>query len=359
MNKVHVNASRSYDIFVGEGLLDNAGRYIAAAIKPRRVCVVTDDNVDALYSERLLKSLEENGFSAAKYVFPHGEASKCHKTLLSLYDFLAENSFTRSDALIALGGGVTGDLTGFAAASYMRGIGFVQIPTTVLAQTDSSVGGKTAVDIAGGKNLVGAFYQPQLVLCDTETLSTLTPEFFADGMAEVVKYGMIRSRELFDLLTDKDVKDNLEDIITRCVSIKAQVVENDERDTGERMILNFGHTLGHAIEKYYNYCGISHGYAVAIGMSTFTHIAEKKGMCASGTSEKLDNLLKKFGLPLTSEAPLNKLFEYSLGDKKRNSSGINIVLCPEIGKSGGYPMTIDEYREFLGAGYPGSVDLWK
>lgn len=347
MNKVHVNASRSYDILVGSGLLDKAGEYISEAIKSRHVCVVTDDNVDGLYSERLIASLEKSGFSAEKFVFPHGEAQKCHKTLLALYDFLADNSFTRSDALIALGGGVTGDLTGFAAASYMRGIGFVQVPTTVLAQTDSSVGGKTAVDIAGGKNLVGAFYQPQLVLCDTDTLSTLTPEFFADGMAEVIKYGMIKSRELFELLSEKDIRENLEDIITRCVSIKAQVVENDERDTGERMVLNFGHTLGHAIEKYYNYTGISHGYAVAIGMSTFTHIAERKGMCEAGMSEKLDALLKKCRLPLTTEAPLDVLFKYSLGDKKRDSAGINIVLCPEIGKSGGYPMSIEEYKEFL------------
>ena len=196
MKKVHVNASRSYDIFIGGGLLDKSGEYISAAIKARHVCVVTDDNVDPLYSERLMKSLVESGFSAEKYVFPHGEASKCHATLLGLYDFLAEKGFPRSDALIALGGGVVGDLTGFAAATYMRGIGFVQIPTTVLAQTDSSVGGKTAVDIAGGKNLVGAFYQPQLVLCDIDALHSLTPEFFADGMAEVVKYGMIKSREL-------------------------------------------------------------------------------------------------------------------------------------------------------------------
>ena len=347
MQKVHVNASRSYDIFIGSGLLDNAGEYISAAIKARHVCVVTDDTVDKLYSGRMMTTLADNGFNAVKFVFPHGEASKCHKTLIELYDFLADNGFTRSDALIALGGGVTGDLTGFAAASYMRGIGFVQVPTTVLAQTDSSVGGKTAVDIAGGKNLVGAFYQPQLVLCDTDTLSTLTPEFFADGMAEVVKYGMIKSKELFDILSERDIHENLEDIITRCVSIKAQVVENDEREKGERMLLNFGHTLGHAIEKYYNYTGMSHGYAVAIGMSTFTHIAERRGMCAQGVSAKLDALLKKCHLPLTTEAPMDVLFKNSLGDKKRLSSGMNIIICPEIGESRICSMSIDEYEKFL------------
>lgn len=347
MQNVHVNASRSYDILIGSGLLDNAGEYISAAISSRHVCVVTDDNVDALYSERMMATLAGHGFSAVKYVFPHGEASKCHKTLLGLYDFLADNGFTRSDALIALGGGVVGDLTGFAAATYMRGIGFVQVPTTVLAQTDSSVGGKTAVDIAGGKNLVGAFYQPQLVICDTDTLSSLTPEFFADGMAEVVKYGMIKSRELFDILTENDIHENLEDIITRCVSIKAQVVENDEREKGERMLLNFGHTLGHAIEKYYDYTGITHGYAVAIGMSTFTHIAEKCGMCEPGVSAKLDALLTKCHLPLTTEAPMDVLFKNSLGDKKRLSSGMNIIICPEIGTSRICSMSTEEYEKFL------------
>lgn len=347
MQKVHVNASRSYDILIGSGLLDKAGEYISAAITSRHVCVVTDDTVDALYSARMMSTLAKNGFSAVKLVFPHGEASKCHKTLIQLYDFLADNGFTRSDALIALGGGVTGDLTGFAAASYMRGIGFVQVPTTVLAQTDSSVGGKTAVDIAGGKNLVGAFYQPQLVLCDTDTLDTLTPEFFADGMAEVVKYGMIKSRELFDILSEKDIRGNLEDIITRCVSIKAQVVENDEREKGERMLLNFGHTLGHAIEKYYNYTGMSHGYAVAIGMSVFTHIAERRGMCDPGVADKLDGLLKKCGLPLTTDAPMDVLYKNSLGDKKRLSSGMNIIICSDIGTSSVCSMSIDEYEKFL------------
>lgn len=347
MTKVHVNASRSYDIIIGGGLLDNAGEYISRAIKARHVCIVTDDTVDALYSAKLTASLETGGFSTEKFVFPHGEAQKCHKTLIALYDFLADKGFTRSDALIALGGGVVGDLTGFAAASYMRGIGFVQVPTTVLAQTDSSVGGKTAVDIAGGKNLVGAFYQPHLVLCDTDTLNTLTPHFFADGMAEVVKYGMIKSRELFDLLSEKDVRENIEDIIARCVAIKAQVVENDEREKGERMLLNFGHTLGHAIEKYYDYTGITHGFAVSIGMSVFTHIAERTGMCEPGTAEKLDALLTKCSLPLTTEAPMDILYKNSLGDKKRLSSGMNIVICTDIGSSTVCSMTIEDYEKFL------------
>ena len=337
MQKVHVNASRSYDIIIGSGLLDNAGDYISAAIKARHVCVVTDDTVDGLYSDRMMKTLADHGFSAVKFVFSHGEASKCHTTLIRLYDFLADNGFTRSDALIALGGGVTGDLTGFAAASYMRGIGFVQVPTTVLAQTDSSVGGKTAVDIAGGKNLVGAFYQPQLVLCDTDTLSTLTPEFFADGMAEVVKYGMIKSRELFDILTEKDIRDNLEDIITRCVSIKAQVVENDEREKGERMLLNFGHTLAHTIEQHFHYERESHGEAVAIGMYQITKIAEEKGLTKKGEAEHIRKVLEAYKLPVKADVPLPQLTEAIKLDKKTLNNKLKVVLLHEIGDSYTYP----------------------
>lgn len=347
MEIVKVKASRNYDIVIGSGLLDKAGELIAAATKSRHAAIITDDTVDALYGERALKSLEAAGISAVKFVFPHGEASKNHTTLLNIYDFLAENGFTRSDFLVALGGGVVGDTTGFAAATYMRGIGFVQIPTTLLAQVDSSVGGKTAVDIAAGKNLVGAFYQPEIVICDTDTLNTLTPEFFADGMGEVVKYGMIKSAELFELLSAKDIKENITEIIKRCVTIKAQVVENDEREKGERMLLNFGHTLAHAIEKHYNYCGISHGCAVAIGMSVFTHIAQRRGMCREGVAEKLDELLKKCGLPLTDEAPLDLLYKYSLSDKKHLSSGMNIVICSDIGTSSVVSLSVDEYREFL------------
>ncbi|MBE6902233.1 MAG: 3-dehydroquinate synthase [Ruminococcaceae bacterium] len=348
MEIVKVKASKNYDILIDHGLLDRCGELIAAAVSAKRIAVVTDDNVDRYYGQRAVDALQNAGLSVVKYVFPHGEASKSHAVLLRLYDFLAENGFTRSDLLVALGGGVVGDLTGFAAATYMRGIEFVQIPTTVLSQVDSSVGGKTAVDISGGKNLVGAFHQPSLVICDIDTLDTLTPEFFADGMAEVVKYGMIKSAELFAILSHKDIKSNMTDIIKRCVTIKAEVVANDEFDRGERALLNFGHTLGHAIEKHYDFSGISHGYAVAIGMSTFTHIAESKGMCPVGTAEKLDVLLNKCALPMTTDIPMDILYKYSLGDKKRSTSGIDIIICNDIGESTVTKMTLEEYAAFLG-----------
>lgn len=347
MEKVTIKASKSYEILIDRGLLDNCGKLIRTTVASRRFCIITDDIVDKLYADKVAAALSAEGFTVLKYVFPNGEHSKSHDTLLKIYDFLAENGFTRSDCLIALGGGVVGDMTGFAAATYMRGIGFIQIATTLLAQTDSSVGGKTAVNINGGKNLVGAFYQPDLVICDIDTLDTLSPEIFACGMAEVIKYGMIKSAELFDILSTKDIKENITDIVKRCVSIKAKVVENDEREKGERMLLNFGHTLGHAIEKYHDFSGITHGNAVAIGMSIFTHIAEHKGMCAAGISEKLDSLLTKCGLPLSTEADMKLLYSYSLGDKKRSTSGISIVLCSEIGKSSAIKMSIEEYARFL------------
>lgn len=347
MEKVTVKVRGGYDILIDKGILDKCGEFIRS-VKPNGKCaVITDDNVDGFYGERVIRSLKAAGIEAAKYVFPHGEASKNHSTLLGIYDFLAEHGFTRSDYIAALGGGVVGDTAGFAAATYMRGIDFVQIPTTVLSQADSSVGGKTAVDIKAGKNLVGLFHQPRLVICDTETLSTLTDEFFADGMAEVIKHGMIRSAELFEILLTGNIKEDLVDIMKRNVTIKGKVVENDEREKGERMLLNFGHTLGHALEKYYDFSGLTHGFAVAVGMSTFTHIAERRGMCKEGIAEKLDALLKKCGLPTSDPAPLDELFKISLGDKKHLASGMNIVICPEIGKSEVVNMSVEEYEKFL------------
>lgn len=347
MEKVTVNASTSYEILIDKGLLDSAGGLISQVIKKGKALVVTDDNVDGFYGERIMRSLSEAGIEAMKLVFAHGEASKTHATLLKIYEFMAVNGYTRSDFIVALGGGVVGDTAGYAAATYMRGIDFVQIPTTVLSQADSSVGGKTAVNINGGKNLVGAFHQPRLVICDTDTLNTLTPEFFSDGMGEVIKHGMIKSAELFDILSNKNIKENIVDIMKRNVSIKGRVVENDECEKGERMLLNFGHTLAHSLEKYYNFTGLTHGHAIAIGMSTFTHIAERRGMCKPGVADKLDALLVKCGLPLTDNAPLHELYTLSLRDKKHLANGMNIVICPDIGQSEVVKMSVEEYAEFL------------
>ena len=348
MTKIRVNASKPYDVVIGNGLLAQAGSLIADAVKGRKAVIVTDDTVNGLYAEKLIKSMNESGFTTDIFVFPNGEESKCHKTLMELYDFLAEKNITRSDFLVALGGGVVGDLTGFAAATYLRGIDYVQIPTTLLAQVDSSVGGKTAVDIDAGKNLVGAFKQPDIVIADIDTLSTLSEEIFTDGMGEVVKYGMIWSKDLFKLLKSGKVKENLPKIVEECVDIKRQVVETDEFDTGLRMILNFGHTLGHSIEKYYNYHGFSHGKAVSVGMYLITVIGEKAGLIKDNISDELKECLIANNMPFESETPASALFGGAVNDKKRFSDTISIILCREIGKADIVKMNINEFKNILG-----------
>lgn len=347
MTKIRVNTSKPYDVVIGSGLLEKSGELIANAVKGRKAVIVTDDIVNSLYTQRLLNSMTKSGFTADVFVFPNGEESKSHKTLIELYDFLSEKNITRSDLLVALGGGVTGDLTGFAAATYLRGIDYVQIPTTLLAQVDSSVGGKTAVDIKAGKNLVGAFKQPDIVIADTDTLSTLTDEIFTDGMGEVVKYGMIWSRELFDLLKTGKVKENLEKIVCQCVDIKRKVVETDEFDTGLRMILNFGHTLGHSIEKFYNYKDFSHGKAVSVGMYLITVLAEKAGIIKTPISGELKECLETNNMPFCSKADSASLFSGSVNDKKRFSDNINIIICPEIGRAEIVKMNISEFKSII------------
>ena len=205
MKTIRVNASSSYDVVIERGILKDCGKLIADVTKSRKTVIITDDIVEAFYCDTVERSLAENGFSFSRFVFPNGEASKNSETLNEIYDFLAKNEITRKDIIIALGGGVTGDMAGYAAATYLRGVEFVQIPTTLLAQIDSSVGGKTAIDIPAGKNLVGAFKQPALVICDSDTLKTLTPEILADGMAEAIKYGMIKDKSLFEKIAERNL----------------------------------------------------------------------------------------------------------------------------------------------------------
>lgn len=343
MKKITVKASRSYDILIGNGLLRECGNTIKSVTKAQKFVVVTDDIVDALYSDTVLSSLRKEGFVAEKFVFPNGEPSKCSDTLNKLYGFLTECEITRSDCLVALGGGVVGDLTGFASATYLRGIDYIQIPTTLLAQVDSSVGGKTAIDIPEGKNLVGAFKQPNLVICDTDTLGTLKPETFADGMGEVIKYAMIRSEELYRKLMECDINEIIDDVIYECVSIKRDIVENDEFDTGERMLLNFGHTLGHAIEKLHNYTGITHGSAVAVGMCIITEMSEKLGITENGTLGKLEECIKKYSLPTECTFSTDELKKHCINDKKRSGNTINLVICTSVGKSVIRPTDVGEF----------------
>lgn len=350
MKKISVNTQSGYDVLVGTNLLENAAEYISTAVKSKKAVIVTDDIVDRLYSPVLEKSLVGAGYATDKFVFKNGEPSKCHATLVELYEFLASVHISRKDFIIALGGGVVGDLAGFAAATYLRGIDFIQIPTTLLAQIDSSVGGKTAVDIAAGKNLVGAFWQPKLVLCDIDCLSTLSGEIFSDGMAEAIKYGVIKSRSLFDKIekySKYKSSDELEEIITECIQIKADVVAADEFDNGERMLLNFGHTLGHGIEQHYNYSKYTHGSAVAIGMYEITLLCEKYGICEAHCAEKIKRLLIEYSLPFKIDFDINELSNVCLNDKKRQSGSMNIIIPEAVGNAKILKMPIDDFKRFI------------
>lgn len=331
MKNIRVGTSRPYDVHIERGSLKKSGELISAVINSKKAVIVTDDTVDKLYSRTLAESLEKSGILADIFVFPHGEQSKNIHTLGDIFDFLCEKCITRSDFLIALGGGVVGDITGFAAASFLRGIEFVQIPTTLLAQVDSSVGGKTAVDIPGGKNLVGAFKQPALVICDSDTLKTLPEEELACGMAEVIKYGMIRDKNLFELCESRNISnihEIMDEIVYTCIDIKRQVVENDEFDKGERMILNFGHTLGHAVEGWHNYTNYTHGMGVAAGMCMIT-----RRFCNADITMRLKNCVEAYKLPVSTEAPMNELLPFCAMDKKCESSSISYIVCPEIGNA--------------------------
>ncbi len=350
MKKISVNTSQKYDIFIEKGLLSNCAEIIKSQTKSKKFAIITDDIVDSLYSEILINSLTHEGFTAVKYVFKNGESSKSIENLNNIYSFLAKENITRSDCIIALGGGVVGDITGFAAATFLRGLDYIQIPTTLLAQIDSSVGGKTAINLTVGKNLVGSFKQPILVICDSNVLSTLSEEILADGMAEAIKYGMIRSSSLFDLINNHNidtVSNVLDDIIYECISIKSDVVSADEFDKGERMILNFGHTLGHAVESYYNYEKYSHGSAVAIGMALITKQAVASSLCEKIYLEKLIECIEKYRLPVKCSASLNELVPLCYNDKKRESDKINIILCSKIGDCEIKQLTIENFNLFM------------
>ena len=330
-----VNTSKRYTIRIERGALDQLGAYCASLFAPgKKAVVITDTHVAPLYLERVSTSLRNAGFDVTSCAFPAGEPSKRLSTIEGIYGHMAQAHITRSDFAVALGGGVTGDMAGFAAASYLRGIPLVLVPTTLISPVDSSVGGKTGVDLPQGKNLVGAFWQPSFVLIDPDTLNTLSPHFFADGMGEVIKYGCIKSRALFDLLIEtEDITSIMEDVIYRCVDIKRDVVERDEFDTGERALLNFGHTFGHALEKLHQYQGLSHGAAVGIGMVMMARLGEKAGFTAPGTADKIAAALEKYHLPVHSDLPLSQIVEATASDKKSTGSSINLVLLKDIGES--------------------------
>jgi len=330
MKTITVNASKSYNVIIGEGILDDAGSAMQKVSGGQTAVIVTDSNVDPLYGNRLTGILEKSNYRVVRYVFAHGEASKNPKTFLSLIDFLADEQINRTDAVIALGGGVTGDIAGFAAACYKRGTGFIQIPTTLLAAVDSSIGGKTGVNLDAGKNLLGSFYQPDLVLCDVLLFSTLTEEVFRDGCAEVIKCGIIADRVLFESLKNP-VRGQLENVITRCVEIKRDIVAEDEFENSTRKLLNFGHTIGHAIEKLSNY-DIPHGHAVAAGMAAETRMAVYMGICDKSCLQDILDMLRRYDLPESFSFNADEIALVCMSDKKRDGKIITMALPAETGK---------------------------
>ena len=348
MRKIRVNASRAYDIIIGENILHTVGALCREVTRGNKVCIVTDTNVEPLYFDTVSASLRLEGFDVIKFTIPAGEMSKSTTYLVELLEFMAENHLTRSDCALALGGGVVGDLCGFASAVYLRGIKFIQTPTTLLAAVDSSVGGKTAVDLVAGKNLAGAFHQPSLVVCDYKTLDTLSPEIFADGCAEIIKYGVINDRALFDSLKE-GIKNNLEEIISVCVQNKANIVETDEFDLGKRQLLNLGHTVGHAIELCSN-LEISHGSAVAIGMVIVMRSTVNQGLCPTEALDELISLLKQENLPTSCNFTSSELAAAALGDKKRTGDNITLVVPFSIGDSRLVRIPVDALEEFIAKG---------
>lgn len=339
---IHVSASRCYDIHIGRGLLARIGEFLRPLLGDCRLAVLTDSNVDALYGNAIMDYLSNASYSACKYVIPAGEASKCAENMLAFLNFLASEQLTRKDAVIAFGGGVVGDLGGLSASLYLRGVKYVQVPTTLLAAVDSSVGGKTAIDIPAGKNLVGSFYQPSLVCCDTALMDTLPPEIYRDGCAEVIKYGMILDSNLYKALRVTPFDRN--DIVARCVEIKRDVVQQDEFDNGIRGLLNFGHTFGHAIEKLSDFA-VSHGEAVAKGMVIASRMASLCGMC--DVAEELSALLERYGFDISCRYGASEIFGALLSDKKRRGGTISVVLPRAIGDCALVEMELDELKGLL------------
>ncbi len=350
MKIIHVPTSTPYDVEIGADALSLAGKRIRRLCpKAERIAVVSDDIVFPLHGEKLMASLAAAGLDAESYILPHGEASKNAQTLIGLLNYLTERHITRSDALIALGGGVVGDLTGFAAAVYMRGIAYIQCPTTLLSAVDSSVGGKTAVDLPAGKNLMGAFWQPRCVLCDTDALETLPGSILEDGCAEVVKTALLFDPPLFGLLGREGKNFDREHVIARCVSHKRDIVAEDEYDTGRRGLLNLGHTLGHALEACSDFA-LSHGRAVAIGTAAVCRASAKAGFCDPWLPAEISRVLSLFGLPTETDMPIDRLMPAMLSDKKRAGSLVNVVVPERVGKSSLRPMDAAQLKEFMESG---------
>ena len=350
MTSVRIHASRRYEVSIQQGLLDRAGELLRPLSRAEAVCVVSGERVWPLYGARLTHSLEAAGFRVPHFIHPSGEEHKNLETYGALLGFLAEQGLSRSDLIVSLGGGVTGDLAGFAAATYQRGLDYVQIPTSLLAMVDSSVGGKTAVDLPQGKNLVGAFWQPLAVLCDPRLLETLPEEELRCGAAEVAKYAVLRDEDLFCELEKSGLAAACtEETIARCVSVKRDLVEEDEFDRGSRRLLNLGHSFGHAVELCSGYA-LRHGQAVSVGLAMIARAAAKQGVCSPETAERIASLLEKLGLPTETEIGRERLLAALLHDKKRSGETLPLILPEEIGRCRVEPTPVERLEDWLRLG---------
>ncbi len=349
MKSILVSASRGYEVRIEPGLLDRAGEALRPLTGAETAVIVAGEHVAALYAQRLRRTLERAGFRVRLWSHPSGEAYKTLESYAALLGFLAEQQVGRGDLLLALGGGVTGDLAGFAAATYQRGMAYAQIPTSLLAMVDSSVGGKTAVDLPAGKNLVGCFYQPLCVLCDPDLLRTLPEAEYRCGCAEIIKYAMLGDGELFAKLSKTPVSHQAEDVIARCVEMKRDLVAEDEFDRGRRRLLNLGHSFGHAVEACSGY-QILHGQAVAIGMAMVTRAALARGICEKETLDALLSLLEAYGLPTATEIPLQDLWQGMRNDKKRTGGTLPLVVPEAVGRCRILPVPVEELGDWLRQG---------
>lgn len=348
MKAITVKGTNGYKILIEKGLISKSGEHIRKITSAKKAFLISDSNVMSFYGNTVSDSLKANGFEVSAFCFDAGEKSKNLDTITQMVYSMCSSGIGRTDIVVALGGGVVGDMAGFASAIYLRGIDFVQIPTTLLSQVDSSVGGKTGCDIEYGKNLVGAFHNPRLVLIDANTLKTLPTKYMNDGLGEVIKYGAIKSAKLFKNLEEcENFEDIAEKTITECVDIKRQIVEKDFTEKGERMLLNFGHTVAHAIEKFENFEGMAHGEAVGVGMVSITKASEKAGYTEKGSANRIEKLLEKFSLPLTATVSADKITDIMLFDKKRRDNKINLVLLKKIGSSFVEPMESEKLKTFF------------
>ena len=347
MEVIRIHTEPLYNVVVGRDFLNHLEKQLVEIIPAgRSIFLLSDDNVFPFYGGALINHLQQCGYRVCSYIIPAGECSKSLQNFEKILEFMAEKRITRADCVIALGGGVPGDLGGFCAASFMRGIKLIQIPTSLLAAVDSSVGGKTAVNLKAGKNLVGAFWQPRAVFFDLDVLKTLPEKNFSEGIAEMIKYGMIKDADLFELLAHGDRNEHLAEMVIRCIKIKGAVVEDDEHDLGERQLLNFGHTIGHAVEKCSKF-EISHGQAVAIGMVLMTEIAVQKMGVEKSVLTKLIAALKRYSLPIKSPFPMTQLLEVMQSDKKRQGQSMTLVIPEKIGKCVLQKISMNELASFF------------